>query len=538
MKMKLGHRNLFYSIVLTGILFLFLICYFVCMLPSLYVEYTMEQNLKSIKKQHNSYIENGRYSNVQVKNPTACFSMKIPENGSSVFITGKLFSAEIKIRDDRLKEVFHEIQKTINDYGKNMKEDGLPKELSEEKRKEWERAFRAAFKDTVSLPFDIRLLENPAYKNTFSGQYQNIHLVSDHCLIIEAGVNDQNSQYTNYIALEQTKEGLVLSFLPVVTPDMNEIRPVVLQSLPMLGLVILLLVLLFSQIYSKGIVTPVIHLMHHTEQMKRSRNYQTLPMSDKWKKRGDEIGTLTVLIDELFLQIRESYKKLEEKNSALEEENKRQEVLLRASAHQLKTPVSAALLLTDGMKNKIGKYRDTDTYLPKLKEQLLSMQKMTEEILYLNHCGKTLEFEDINLMDFLKTRLSFYQIAIHEKQLNIYIEGLDTLKINTDEAVFSQTLNNLLSNAVSYTPDKETVRIILEKETLLIQNYGTQIPSDILPHIFEPFVSGSHDKKEGSINSHGLGLYIAAYYAKKLKITIDIYNEENSVVTVLHFFTE
>ena len=55
--MKLGRKNLVYSLILAGIMLLFLVGYFIYMLPSLYVDYVMEQNLKSVKEQHNAYIK-------------------------------------------------------------------------------------------------------------------------------------------------------------------------------------------------------------------------------------------------------------------------------------------------------------------------------------------------------------------------------------------------------------------------------------------------------------------------------------------------
>ncbi len=70
----------------------------------------------------------------------------------------------------------------------------------------------------------------------------------------------------------------------------------------------------------------------------------------------------------------------------LEEENERQEVFLRASSHQLKTPVAAAPLLVEGMMNEVGKYKDTKRYLPEVKKQLMAIRRIVEDILYLNHC--------------------------------------------------------------------------------------------------------------------------------------------------------
>lgn len=133
--------------------------------------------------------------------------------------------------------------------------------------------------------------------------------------------------------------------------------------------------------------------------------------------------------------------------------------MLRASSHQLKTPISAALLLVDGMKNNIGKYRDRETYLPKVKEQLLSMKKMVEDILYLDHCGKNPDFQNVDIGSVLKAQLELYRINIMDKRLNVSVEGLQTKVLYTDEPIFTHIVSNLLSNAVSYTPQGERIRI-------------------------------------------------------------------------------
>ena len=385
--------------------------------------------------------------------------------------------------------------------------------------------------EDVPVPFQIEYLEQQDMENTYGNEYQKVHMMSNDLVVMEMGVEDSNNQYVNYIAIQRTGESLVLTFLPVVTPDMNEIRPVVFQSIPMLGAVIFLLVLLFSQIYSKGIVSPMVRLVQHTGQMKNSR----ISMDRCLQERKDEIGILAVTINELYQTIKAGYDELEEKNQALAEENKRQEVLLRASSHQLKTPISAALLLVDGMTNKVGRYQDTAAYLPKVKGQLLSMKKMVEDILYLDHCGENLDIQKVGPWEVLENQLSIYRITIADKQLQIRVEGLESVVLDTDEMLFARILENILSNVINYTPQNGVVQILLKEQEMWIKNFGSRIDVDILPHIFEPFVSGNHDDQENRINSHGLGLYIAAYYAKKIRMKIDIYNEENGVVTVIHY---
>ena len=70
---------------------------------------------------------------------------------------------------------------------------------------------------------------------------------------------------------------------------------------------------------------------------------------------------------------------------------------MRASSHQLKTPVAAAMLLIDGMIDEVGKYADVKTYLPQVKGKLMEMWDIVNDVLYLNHCTEDLEEEPVEL---------------------------------------------------------------------------------------------------------------------------------------------
>lgn len=543
--MKLGRKNLVYSIILAGIMLLFLVGYFICMLPSLYVDYVMEQNLKSIKEQHNAYMERGTYEGVTVRNPSACYSVEIPNDGEHFFVTGKAFSIKVTVKDETLKQIFanakellqnakaSDYEAEVSNYEAETSNAETPN--SETIGREIEKLTEdlgTALKKNTDLPIMAELVYLQDMEKEYKNEKVRVHAVSDTMMVFETSIEDSANQYTNYIAIERTQHSLVVTLLPVMTPDMNEIRPVVLSSLPMFIAVILLVVLLFSQIYSKGIVSPIVQLVHHTEQMKYMEGFAIEPLSasNEWKNREDEVGELATTMDELYEQIRTSYQKLEEKNAELAEENRRQEVFLRASSHQLKTPISAALLLVDGMINEIGKYKDRNAYLPKVKEQLLSMRKMVEDILYLNHCSEHIRMQNMEISQLLRDRLKFYRVAVADKGLQVELTGLSDMEVYTDEMMISQILDNVLSNAVKYTPAKEKIQIEVKEKEIQIENYGITIPDEILPHIFDPFVSGNH-----GTGSHGLGLYIASYYAKKIGVELFINNEENKVVTQICF---
>ena len=544
--MKLGRKNLAYSMALAGVMLLFLVGYFIYMLPSLYVDHMMEENLKSIRLQHKAYVENRSYEDVQVRNATACFSVELPKEGDSIRVTGRAFSAEIVIKDDRLYRLLERFREKLgagwlsadgsgDDQGPGSGEAetdrkqgdgsaGLRQELEE-----LAEVFRRELEEMSSLPVEFRLLYLQDVEGDFFGESVKYHYYSDGCVIIEAGIWDADNHYTNYMAVEQTQESLILSYLPVLTPGMDEIRPIVLQSLPMLGAVIMLLVLLFSRVYSKGIVTPMVELAEHTEEMKSAQRFDVGRLSERWPGRRDEIRVLADVLDDFYLQIREGYLKLEE-------ENKRQEIFLRASSHQLKTPIAAALLLVDGMMGQVGRYKDTGQYLPKVKEELLSMRKIVEDILYLNHCAENIQLQKVDVGRLVEERVQAYQVVLADKGIRVRLEKGLGLTAYVDEMMTMQIIDNLLSNGAKYTPEGGCMEIgLCGRCTVRMENHGVTIPEELLPHILEPFVSGSHGKETGGVRSQGLGLYIASYYAKKLGLLLRISNGEDSVVAELCF---
>lgn len=487
-KKGLDYKNRFYSILLALILLCFLVGYFLYMLPSLYVDYRMEQNLKSAKMQHREYVKNGTYEGIQVAGSANSVSVKIPYAGDSVFLAGPSFHIELTAKEGYAKTILTELQALLSEY-KDISS------LSEENNEQLSHNMEAAFtrwkelleterEDFFSLPFTAAA----AFENTmeYKSQYTKIHTASEHCIVIEAVAADNVNTYTTYFAMEDIGDSFVLTILTSMTPDMNEIRPVVLQSLPMICVVVLLLVLIFSQVYSRGILTPL-------------------------------------------------YAALERQNKALSEENKRQEIFMRASSHKLKTPLSAALLLLDGMIHQVGKYHDTKEYLPKVKSQLLSMGKMIEDILSLNHCKEQLQLQALNLIAVLDKCLVAYRVAISDRKLQISRPDVKELIIVTDEYLLTQILDNLISNAVKYTPHGESIEISVTAHALTIKNHGVTIPEDILPHVFDPFVSGNH---ENDSTGHGLGLYIASYYAKQLNASLLVENHAHSVAASIIFDAE
>lgn len=514
--MNLSKKTFFYSILLSLMIVIMIVSYFVFLFPSLYVDHLEKNNYNSAVALQKQYVKERSYENLEAKNPTGTVTIDIPLEGNDMVIENKFFSGTVTIKDRDILDMLNKFRY----YAKNPKEmpDDMDTIFDETLIKEKIDEYRNNMK---SLPFSMKwnVFGNEEYEWEASSK---THYISDDFYVFESKIVQGGSKYTTYIIMTLTARSIVVTVMSVTTPDMEDITPVVFQSLPMIASIITLFVLLLSQVFSKWIITPIIRLSKHAEAVKRHKNSEFMPIT---LIGNDEITSLSKNLNELYANLRENFTELENNNILLSLENERQEVFLRAFSHQLKTPISAALLLVQGMYEEIGKFKNTKTYLPKVKEQLISMQKIVEDIIYLNHQSDHTKLEPQNLDNIIDTSLSGLDISITLKSITVETEGSIGI-IETDGEMMKILLDNLLSNAINHSPDHGLIRIIKSEKELQIINYHCQIPEDILPHIFEPFVTSNHNQK-----GHGLGLYIVRYYSQFLKCQVGVRNIDDGVET-------
>lgn len=519
--MKLSKKTFLYSIGISALLVGLIVVYFVTMLPSLYVDYMKNQNLKSVVEVEKGYMENHSYEGLTVQNPTGSATLEIPLDGDVIYLAGKSFKFTVTVRDERLKKLLGQIRGCFEDIKEMEKEDF--------EAVDWELLKEGLQADTLldaASPVDVKVQIDKNVDVFTEDDSVKMHVMEKDIVVFEGGASDENNQYTTYVAIGRSGNSLVFSFLPVMTPQMKEIKPIVLGSIPMIAAVLFLIVLLCSQFFSRKIVNPVVLLAHYAEEVKNAGNLEVRPFEITAQ---DEIGELGRTLNELYAKLKENYEELEEKNERLKKENKRQEVFLRASSHQLKTPVTAALLLVDGMMQEVGKYKDTKTYLPQVKDQLQSMRKIIEDILYLNHCAENLHIEPVDVNALLAEVMGTYRIQAEMKKLCIEKEGTACIVLS-DWELLKKILDNLFSNAVVCTPEEGRVLVKTSDGSVSIVNYGVYIDESLLPHIYEPFVSGSGKEK-----GKGLGLYVSAYYSEVLGCRLTVENVSGGVKAQLDF---
>lgn len=521
--MNLSKKTFLYSISISVLIVAFMAGYFIWMVPSLYVDYVQNGYYESIIETHQTYMKEHSYENIKVQNPAGAVSIEIPQTGNSIYVAGKYFRATVTLQDENTLELLR-IARSVS-FGKK---DLTEVDVSEETQMAVKRAVDQVLEGSVvgeDAPFQV-VFDQVDDEETYKILSEKIHVVSDHIFLYEGSITDDVNYYTSYMAFSKEDETMIISFLPVMTPQIDEVQPIMLKSLPMIVAVAVFIMLITSQIFSRIIITPIIRLARYSQNIDTAGAFEIQPLEIKGR---DEISDLGRTLNELYERLQQNYRELQKKNAYLMEENQRHEVFLRASSHQLKTPIAAALLLVEGMIGEVGKYKDTKTYLPKVKSQLQSMKKMVEDILYLNHCADHLEIEPCRMREVAEGCMGAWRIQADAKELQVSVHG-DMRPVLMDREIMTKIVDNLLSNAVRYTPAKEQVEVLLDESSLRVRNYGVRIGDELLPHVLEPFVT-SNEREKG----HGLGLYVAAYYAELLGWKLEIHNLEQGVEAILSY---
>ena len=206
------------------------------------------------------------------------------------------------------------------------------------------------------------------------------------------------------------------------------------------------------------------------------------------------------------------------------------------ASHQLRTPLSAinwyTEMLLDGDAGKLTKQQKQ--YLLEVRESNRRMVILVGSLLNVSRIDLgtfaiTPEMCEISLV--AKRVLSEIAPAIKAKSLKVeenYDKNVE--KISADPQIMTIILQNLLTNAVKYTPEKGNIRISTEKqaENVLIgvKDTGYGIPKKDQGKIFEKLFRASN-VKDKETDGTGLGLYIIKSIVDQFGGKIWFVSEEN-----------
>ncbi|HLU22414.1 MAG TPA: HAMP domain-containing sensor histidine kinase [Bacillaceae bacterium] len=198
-------------------------------------------------------------------------------------------------------------------------------------------------------------------------------------------------------------------------------------------------------------------------------------------------------------------------------------------AHDLRTPLTSILgyldlILKDGdlTKEQVRHYLSISytksQRLEKLIDELFEITRM-------NYGMLPLRKRNIQLTDLLHQLIEELYPIFEKNNLQVRTNLSSSLPINADGELLARVFENLLSNASRYGSDGEFIDIngFMDEGDIVIQiiNYGSHIPAEELPHLFDMFFTGDKSRTQQG-NSTGLGLFIAKNIIEQHNGTISV----------------
>ena len=205
--------------------------------------------------------------------------------------------------------------------------------------------------------------------------------------------------------------------------------------------------------------------------------------------------------------------------NALKEEERRRYRFIMGVTHDLKTPLAIIKAYTEAIEDGIVYPEGNGSATEIINSKVDHLEGMIDDLIDFVRMDTgewRSQLKNIDLSAFLQNSARAFALDAgllnHELRFNSSLP--DGTTIPMDERLVQRALENIVTNAIRYTPARAVITIdalAAQKFYLLtISDNGPGIDSEDLPHIFEMFYRGSSSRREQGM---GLGLAVAKWVA-------------------------
>jgi two-component system OmpR family sensor kinase len=202
---------------------------------------------------------------------------------------------------------------------------------------------------------------------------------------------------------------------------------------------------------------------------------------------------------------------------------------IKDTTHELNTPISALIM-------SVNQNAPLDTKA--LNRIYLSAKRISElysDLTYLllqpDTIDDTLQ-KPIELSAILDEQITYFQLFASKKSILLEYE-VYPCTFCIDKESFIRICNNLIANAIKYTPANKKVSVFLKQNHLIIKDEGIGIKKENLSKVFKRFY-----KDNNTVGGFGIGLNIVSTICKKYDIPIKIKSILNQGTTIELDFTQ
>jgi signal transduction histidine kinase len=204
-------------------------------------------------------------------------------------------------------------------------------------------------------------------------------------------------------------------------------------------------------------------------------------------------------------------------------------------SHELRTPLTSIAGFVEMLQGETdGLSEDARTYLRVIGRGSDRLQHLVEDLLLMAQIEARrleLNWEPTDVGALARLAVESARPAAQEKGVTIDIETNGVPEVRADPGRVSQVLDNLVSNAVKFTPKGGSVSVVVDGDEnaarLVVADSGFGIPAEEQDQVFSRFFR-ARNAMDNAIPGTGLGLAITKALVERHGGKISLASEENS----------
>jgi signal transduction histidine kinase len=244
----------------------------------------------------------------------------------------------------------------------------------------------------------------------------------------------------------------------------------------------------------------------------------------------DRIAHATAELQARIRDLDETRQELQASYEKLQELDKLKSQFLSIASHELKTPITAmsgfVQIAVRRIKRRLGAGRPNEADWKKEEETLLEqlevvqrqttkLARLVDELLDVSRIESgrlELRLADVDLPELIAEVMRRHQLMATKHELRLHYDPEQKLSVRGDRDHLEQVLNNLIGNAMKYSPDGGAIDVTVTRAgehevEFAVADHGIGIRPEELARVFGLFYR-SPDRLARDVGGMGLGLYI------------------------------
>jgi two-component system, OmpR family, sensor kinase len=294
----------------------------------------------------------------------------------------------------------------------------------------------------------------------------------------------------------------------------------------LIGVVVLFVLAIIGFAVVQANLRPLVEIEETAEEIAEGHLNRRVPERDA----GTEIGSLGRSLNTMLSQIESAFHDREQSEAAAHQSEERMRRFIADASHELRTPLTAIRGFAEYYRQRGGLSSqatqsltpaDLDRMMHRVEAEAARMGLLVEDLLMLARMDqqRPLARTPVDLLSLAADAVHDTRMLAQDRTITLSVQPGAAFLVIGDEPRLRQVIGNLMSNALTHTPDGTAIEVSIgsgalpesgeQAVTLAVRDHGPGMTPDQAGRVFERFYRADQARTRATGGS-GLGLSIVA----------------------------